>query len=199
MNAPSHASRRTITLLMRLVRRLLAGWLTLLLLPAWSADADWGVIPLDQETTISFGASDITKNFTDQYAFTLGGGTESAYQVVAYFDACSSGCGNAALSYGIYDANGGLVSDSGSAVLSSGNYVLQVKGTGMGAGNTVSYSGAITFFASASDLSIVSAVPEPADWMLLACGSLLVLGALRRQARHKKTMLAGQQSTLAAA
>jgi EpsD family peptidyl-prolyl cis-trans isomerase len=169
-------------MLLKSVRCLMAAWLACCLLPAWSADADWGVIPIDQETAISFGATDITKNFTDQYAFTLGGGTEAAYQVVASFDACTTGCGNAALSYGIYDANGGLVSDSGSAVLSSGNYVLQVKGTGMGSGNSASYNGAITFFASSiSELSLVSTVPEPADWLLLACGLALVGFGVRRR------------------
>lgn len=165
----------------RLSGWLAAGLIATISLPALAASTNWGVIPLEQETTISFGASDITKNFTDQYAFTLGGSTESAYQVVASFDACSTGCGSPSLSYAIYDAQGSLVSDTGSAVLSSGNYVLKVKDTGMGAGNTVSYSGAITFFASASDLAIVSSVPEPADWMLLTCGGLLVLAAWRRK------------------
>lgn len=43
---------------------------------AWATATDWGVIPVGQETTISFASYDITKNFTDQYSFSLQAGTE---------------------------------------------------------------------------------------------------------------------------
>ena len=127
----------------------------------WAADTDWGVIPVGQETTISFASYDITRNFTDQYSFTLQAGTDSSFAVAVTFDVCKNRCGKPRLSYGIYDATGQLVSDSGSAVLTSGTYYFQVKGTGMRSGNSVDYSSNISF--------LVSAVPEPADlhWLVL--------------------------------
>jgi hypothetical protein len=77
---------------------------------AQSADTDWGVIPVGQETTISFASYDITKNFTDQYSFSLQAGTDTSYAVTVTFDVCAYGCGNPTLSYGLYDASGQLVS-----------------------------------------------------------------------------------------
>lgn len=160
-------------------------WLALCCLfgsAAFAADGDWGVIPVDQETTISFAAYDITKNFTDQYSFTLQAGTDSSYSVAVTFDVCKNGCGNPSLSYGIYDATGQLVSDSGSAVLTSGSYYFQVKGTGMGAGNSVDYSGNISF--------MVSAVPEPADLLLMLVGTSCLAWAVKRR-RQRVFALAG--------
>ena len=152
--------------------------------PLWAADTDWGVIPVGEETTISFASYDITKNFTDQYSFTLQAGTDSSYAVAVSFDVCKNGCGNPDLSYGIYDANGGLVSDSGSAVLASGNYVFQVKGTGMGAGNSVDYTGGISF--------MVSAVPEPADLLLMLVGSSCLAWAIKRRRQGSVAPLGAQ-------
>lgn len=155
--------------------------LFLLVRTAHAEDADWGVIPVEQTTTISFEAYDITKDFTDQYSFSILSGTDTSYSVSVIFDICSNGCGNPELSYGIYNANGGLVSESGSAVLSSGNYVFQVKGTGMGAGNSVDYSGSITF--------LVSAVPEPSDIALFLTASLIAGVAIRtRRTRNATSM-----------
>lgn len=148
----------------------------------FAADSDWGVIPVGQETTISFASYDITKNFTDQYSFTLQAGTDSSYAVAVTFDVCNNGCGNPDLSYGIYDATGQLVSDSGSAVLTSGTYYFQVKGTGFGAGNSVDYSGNISF--------MVSAVPEPADLMLMLVGTSCLAWAVKRR-RQRATQLVG--------
>lgn len=139
-----------------------------------AATTDWGIIPVGQETTISFAAYDITKNFTDQYSFALLAGTDASYAVTVTFDVCARGCGNPDLAYGLYGESGQLISDSGSAVLSSGNFYLQVKGTGMGAGNSVDYSGAMTF--------MVSPVPEPGDLALMFVGtSCLIWGARARR------------------
>jgi hypothetical protein len=148
---------------------------------SFAADGDWGVIPVGQETTISFSAYDITKNFTDQYSFTLQSGADSSYSVAVTFDVCKRGCGNPDLAYGIYDANGGIVSDSGSAVLTSGTYVFQVKGTGMGAGNSVDYAGDVSF--------MVSAVPEPADILLMLVGSSCLAWAIKRRRRSVSALV----------
>lgn len=130
---------------------------------------DWGTISTTEDTTISFEQTDITKNFTDQYSFSILSGTDTSYAVTVTFDVCQNGCGNPEVAYGVYDATGGLVSDTGSVVLSSGDYVLQIKGTGMGAGNETDYSGSITFF--------VSTVPEPADILLFFTGVAMLGGA----------------------
>jgi len=59
-------------------------------------------------------------------------------------------------------------------VLSAGDYVFKVKGTGMGSGNSVDYSGSMSFF--------VSAVPEPHDILLMLAGlSFLVWAVWRRR------------------
>ena len=121
---------------------------------------DWGAINLEQSTTINFQHLDISRNFTDQYLFSLAGGSEVGYSVQVLFHPCRNGCGNVAVEYGVYDANGGLLSDGGSAVLTAGSYSFQVKGSGMGAGNSLDYSGSISFF--------VTAVPEAADGLLFA-------------------------------
>jgi len=157
-------------------RALLLLWLALVGGKAFAADYNWGVIPVGEETTISFAAYDITKNFTDQYAFSLQAGSDASYAVTVTFDVCKYGCGNPDLSYGIYDATGRLVSDTGSATLTSGVYYFQVKGTGMGAGNSVDYSGSITF-----NTSFVSGAPEPADWLLMVSGSAFLGWAVKRR------------------
>lgn len=136
---------------------------------------DWGVIPLDRDTTISFSSYDITKNFTDQYTFSLQGFGDAAYAVTVTFDGCKNGCGNIGLSYGVYGANGSLIDNTGSVVLSAGDYVFMVKGTGMGAGNTVSYDGTMNFF--------VAAVPEPSDYLMMFAGLCFLGWALRRRRR----------------
>jgi hypothetical protein len=145
---------------------------------AWATATDWGVIPVGQETTISFASYDITKNFTDQYSFGLQAGTDTSYAVTVSFDVCARGCGNPSLSYGLYDASGQLVSNTGTAVLTSGDYYFQVKGTGMGAGNNVDYTGSISF--------MVSAVPEPSDVILMMVGLCCLVWAInrRRQQAH---------------
>jgi hypothetical protein len=142
---------------------------------AWATATDWGVIPVGQETTISFASYDITKNFTDQYSFSLQAGTDTSYAVTVTFDVCRYGCGNPSLSYGLYDASGQLVSNTGTAVLTSGDYYFQVKGTGMGAGNSVDYNGSISF--------MVSAVPEPSDVILMIVGLFSLVWAIKRR-RH---------------
>lgn len=150
--------------------------------PAWAASTDWGVVPVDQTTTYSFAQYDITSNFEDAYSFSVGTSSDASYAVTVYFDACSSGCGNESLSYAIYYENGGMVSDSGAATLTSGNYYFAVKGTGMGSGNSLDYSGTMTFSAggAAAD-GIVSAVPEPSEWALMLAGSSFLAWAIRRR------------------
>jgi len=147
--------------------------------------ADWGkvVTPITTESTFSFAQYDIDKNFTDQYAFSLEGEAGATYSVSFNFDTCGRGCGNPDLSYGIYNANGGLVAvtDGSSSInLASGNYMFQVKGTGMGSGNNVDYWGSVTF----TEATLVSPVPEPGSLLLLVPGIALVRWmSLRRRAQ----------------
>lgn len=144
--------------------------------------ADWGTVatPLTTETSFSFAQYGIGSNFTDQYAFTLEGESGAAYNVTFQFDVCRSGCGNPDLSYGIYDASGGMVTASnGVATLSAGSYVFQVKGDGMGAGNSVDYWGSVTFNAVA--MSMVSPAPEPSSLMLTLFGMGGLGWAVRRR------------------
>lgn len=151
-----------------------------------AADVDWGVISVSQPTTITFASQDITKNFTDQYYFSLSAGTDASYAVTMSFDVCQSGCGNPSISYGVYDTTGKLISDSGSAVLTSGRYVLQVKGTGTGSGNTESYSGFIAFNGAGTSnglTSFVSAVPEPRDYALMLTGLVMLAASVRHRRR----------------
>jgi hypothetical protein len=159
--------------------------------PVWAATTDWGVVPVGETTTYNFAQYDISSNFKDAYTFSVGASSDASYAVTVYFDTCSRGCGNASLAYAIYNGTGSMVSDSGSATLVSGDYYFGVKGTGMGAGNTVSYSGFMTFSAGGtSSEGIVSAVPEPSDWALMATGSgLLAWGIWRRRLRSLSTEL----------
>lgn len=156
------------------MRQLILSFLLLISTPVISATTDWGIIPLDAPTTETVSGIDITKNFTDYYNFTIAGGTDANYSVLVEFDFCKNGCGNPAVSYGLYDMNGGLISDSGSAVLTAGLYSFQVKATGMGSGNTLDYNGTITF---------VSNAPEPSDYMLFFIGisGFYMLYKLRKQ------------------
>ena len=160
-----------------LLRFALLTWLLV-----WMASAradgtqDWGTVatPLTSEVTFSFAQYDITRNFTDQYNFSLEGGTGASYAVTFALDPCRRGCGNPNLSYGIYDRTGSLVaSTNGTVTLSAGNYTFQVKGTGMGAGNSVDYWGSVTFAAAPSSLTtvtMVSPAPEPSTWLLMLYG-----------------------------
>jgi len=171
--------------------RLLILLVTLALGQSARADliANWGTVvtPLSTEATFSFARYDITNNFTDQYAFSLEGSSGASYEVTFAFDACRSGCGNPDLSYGIYDANGGLVASAGGTVtLASGSYVFQVKGFGMGSGNSVDYWGNVSFSALAVPSAIVPPAPEPATLLLAGPGQLIVLWA----ARHRRSAAA---------
>jgi|LakMenEpi03Aug12_release.lakeMendotaPanAssembly.Ray.scaffolds.fasta_scaffold78566_1 hypothetical protein len=138
-----------------------------------ASETDWGVISIEQQVTYNFSATDITKNFTDQYTFSISGDGSAGYSVDVFFDFCKHGCGNPDVSYGIYDLNGGLISDTGSATLSSGDYVFMVKGTGMGAGNSLDYNGSMTFN------SFVSAAPEPSDFFLSITGISCLIQMVR--------------------
>ena len=185
----------------RLLRSALLTISLLLGIPASAATvADWGTVatPLTTETSFSFAQYDIGSNFTDQYAFTLEGESGAAYNVTFQFDVCRSGCGNPDLSYGIYDANGGMVTASnGVATLSAGSHVFQVKGTGMGAGNSVDYWGSVTFNAVA--MSMVSPAPEPSSLMLTLFGMGGLGWAVRRRERAGVAARSGASGSFGAA
>lgn len=150
---------------------------------AKAVTTDWGVIAVDQPSTYFVSGIDITHNFTDQYKFSISGGSNADYSVYVQFDFCKRGCGNPDVSYGIYNLNGGLISDVGSAVLSGGDYVFRVKGTGMGSGNTLDYNGSITFTASTMLGTFVSAAPEPNDILLMITASACLILLVRRRSK----------------
>ncbi len=156
----------------------LIGLLLLVISPFSSAEIidDWGTVTtsVEGETSFSFAQYDISDNFTDQYAFSLEGSGDATYSVTFTFDPCRTGCGNPDISYGIYDANGGLIeATNGTVVLSAGNYVFQVKGDGMGSGNLVDYYGSITFSVATS--TMVSPAPEPSTLFLMMLGFMLLI------------------------
>jgi hypothetical protein len=140
---------------------------------------DWGTISTTESSTIDFARDDITGNFADEYAFSILSGTDTSYAVTVSFDVCKNGCGNPEVSYGIYDANGSIISDTGSVVLDSGDYVFMIKGSGMGSGSQTDYTGSITFF--------VSTVPEPSDILLLLTGLAVVGGAVLYRKTGKRS------------
>jgi hypothetical protein len=152
---------------------------------------DWGTVftPIESETSFSFEQYDVDKNFTHDYLFSLEGDAGATYEVTFHFDSCTKGCGNPDLAYGIYDASGGLYSaTSGTVLLSAGSYTFQVKGTGMGAGNSVDYWGDLTFSATlVSADSIVAPVPEPATLTLSGAGAMVLGWAAYRRRRNRST------------
>jgi len=148
---------------------------------------DWGTIstPLEEDLTFEVQQNDVTKSFSHDYNFSLEGESDAIYPLTFNFDYCSYGCGNVATSYGIYDQNGGLISDvdsNGTLYLTSGDYSLRVDGTGFGAGNSIDYLGSITFTATAvaSTSAVVSPAPEPSVFGLLIAGIVLCLLRYRR-------------------
>jgi len=146
--------------------------------------ADWGTVstPITSPVTFSFAQYDVARNFTHEYVFTLEGSAGATYNVSFQFDACRNGCGNPVLHYGI----GGSLSESptGSYALAPGTYSFTVSATGMGAGNTVDYWGAVVISGGGS--GVVAPVPEPEIFVLAAPGALLVVAvARRRRARER--------------
>lgn len=139
--------------------------------------ADWGsvVTPITSKASFSFSQQNINNNFTNQYSFSLEGSTGATYQDSFEFAACKNGCGSPDLSYGIYDANVSLYNTTnGSLTFAAGNYMFQVKGTGMGSGNNLSYSGMVNFSTVAAGLLEADAnisgekdSVEPTPWGLL--------------------------------
>ncbi len=146
--------------------------------------ADWGVFPQQQDVTFSFAPSDASTNFTDQYTFTLVGGTDIAWTTSSFLGTCTKGCGSPSIQFGIYDATGGLISNTGGINLGPGNYIFQIKGTGMGAGNTAGSGGVITFSGMPQIMEIVSPAPEPSGVLLLSAG-LLVMGVVCHREKMK--------------
>lgn len=150
---------------------------------------DWGTVvtPIENEASFSFAQYDVDGNFTHDYLFSLEGEAGATYEVTFQFDACKNGCGNPELSYGIYDANGGLYSaTSGTVLLSAGSYAFQVSATGMGAGNSVDYWGDLTFSATlVSADNIVAPVPEPTTLALSGAGAGIVAWAAYRRRRTR--------------
>ena len=146
--------------------------------------ADWGTIstPITSPVTFSFAQYDVSGNFSHEYVFTLEGSAGATYNVSFEFDACRNGCGNPVLHYGI----GGSLSESptGSYVLTAGTYSFTVSATGMGAGNTVDYWGAVVI--SGGGGGVVSPVPEPEIFILSIPGTLLVMAVVRRRRARER-------------
>lgn len=138
------------------------------------SSASLGVVDVRNPTNITFSKS-LNKNYSEAYQFTLTDKATLNYVVNTQFDGCVKGCGKPTISYGIYDSFGKQIDNSGTVVLSSGTYFLGIKTTGMGANNSISYNGQITF---------VSPVPEPNDYLLFFTGIILVVtGVVIRKTR----------------
>lgn len=162
------------------------GLCVLTLRPAWAdVIADWGTVvtPLSSDVSFSFARYDVTNNFADQYLFSLEGSSNAYYSVTFNVDPCARGCGNPSISYGIYDANGGLIQAAadGNVILSSGKYAFEVSATGMGAGNSVDYAGSVTISAG-----MVSPAPEPATNALLLLGLAAIAWSARSGTRARR-------------
>jgi hypothetical protein len=179
-----HAGEITVSFF-RLLRTLTPALILLLNGAAHALTEDWGTIatPISEETSFSFAQYDITGNFTHDYGFSLEGSAGATYEVSFAFDACRNGCGSPELTYGIYHANGSYIGDAnGTVMLSAGSYIFQVKGTGMGSGNSIDYWGSVTFSMSSSSMQMVSPVPEPSTLILTFFGALfLAFAAAPRQ------------------
>jgi EpsD family peptidyl-prolyl cis-trans isomerase len=183
--ASAAVRRAPVRLLWRAAAAALCALAALLTQPAAAAViADWGTVstPIASPVTFSFAQHDVRSNFTHEYVFTLEGSAGAAYNVSFQFDACRNGCGNPVLHYGI----GGSLSESptGSYMLAPGTYSFVVSATGMGAGNSVDYWGAVVISGASG---VVSPVPEPEIVVLSLAGALLVMAvAHRRRARERK-------------
>lgn len=168
----------------RVARMFIAALLLLALSRHAAADllADWGVIPIGSETSFVFQPSDASTNFTDQYSFTLAGDTSINYSAAYFLASCMRGCGSPVLEFGIYSASGGLLDAGGSTLLGAGNYVFQIKGTGMGSGNMAGSGGNISFYTTAP-VEMVSPAPEPAAWLLMLSGLAFILAGTHWRGR----------------
>lgn len=142
--------------------------------------SDWGLVPIASQTSFIYLPPPEVSNFTDQYRFSLAGQTSVNFSSAYFLNPCLKGCGNPDLAFGIYDSNGGLVDASGSTTLAAGDYVFQVKGTGLGSGNTAGSGGIINFY-TAAPIEVVSPAPEPAAWLLMLSGLAAVAGGLRKR------------------
>jgi len=187
---PGHTTRLTALQSFRLsarllTRALLCGLTALFAQPAAAeVVADWGTIstPLTSPVTFSFAQYNVARNFNHEYVFTLEGSAGATYDVSFQFDACRNGCGSPILHYGI----GGSLSESpaGSYSLAAGTYSFTVSATGMGAGNTVDYWGAVVISGGGS--GVVAPVPEPEIFMLAVPGTLLVMAVARRRRTRER-------------
>lgn len=145
--------------------------------------ADWGTVstPITSPVTFSFAQYDVSRNFTHEYVFTLEGSAGATYNVSFQFDACRNGCGSPVLHYGI----GGSLSESptGSYVLAAGTYSFTVSATGMGAGNTVDYWGAVVISGGSG---VIAPVPEPEIYVLAIPGALIAVAVARRRRTRER-------------
>lgn len=157
-------------LALRVVQAAIGGWAL-----SWSAYAnilaDWGTLPEGSETSFTFTPDSSASNFSDQYRFTLSGTTDVRYVTSDYLATCTRGCGNPVVEFGIYNESGAQVDSSGTATLAAGDYVFQIKGSGMGSGNTAGSGGVITFYSAPPELrpvlSLDTDIPrEFGDWRL---------------------------------
>jgi EpsD family peptidyl-prolyl cis-trans isomerase len=167
----------------------LCGLAALLAQPATAqVMANWGTIstPIASPVTFSFAQYDVSGNFTHEYRFTLEGSAGASYNVSFEFNACRNGCGNPVLHYGI----GGSLSESptGSYVLAPGTYSFTVSATGMGAGNSLDYWGAVVISGGGG---VVAPVPEPEVFVLALPGALLVMAVARRRRARERPAPAG--------
>lgn len=130
---------------------------------------NWGVIDASNPITINFTGLDLTKNFTQEYTFSTLSTVSLSSQLNVTYSMCQRGCGNPAISYNIIADKTSIIGNQQAVLLTPGSYVMSVKGTGFGSGNSASYIGHSTF---------ISPVPEPGDYLLMIVGSLTLMAAV---------------------
>ena len=150
-----------------------ARWMVIVFLMVFSqwatAATNLGVVLVNNPTTFTLSRQDISRNFVDNFYFTLTTQSQATFSFASEFADCRRGCGNPVVISTLRDSVGGnLAMGSGSIILSSGTYSFGVKGTGIGSGNQGTYSGNI----------FVSPVPEPHDILLMIIGLLMVTMAV---------------------
>jgi len=189
--------------ILRFFRTLSFTFTLLMASAAHALTVDWGTIatPITDETSFSFAQYDISQNFSHSYSFSLEGTAGASYTVNFQLDSCRNGCGSPDLSYGIYHANGNYIGETNGTVnLSAGNYIFQVKGSGMGSGNSIDYWGSVAFAISSSSMQMVSPVPEPSTLILTFFGAIFLafavwpkqtLAILRRPQRRRAFLPSG--------
>jgi hypothetical protein len=153
---------------------LMAALLAFAVVPATQAN----VVTLPVSDGVAFAGTVPKGSFTDQFSFSLSGDSLVSglflKGLISNIDLSFKSVAASTWTPVTIDFSGPLFTSFalGSTALSSGNYLFQISGTGLGnIAGFRAYSGALA----------VAPVPEPETWAMLVVGSLLVGYQLRRK------------------